>query len=172
VPDSPIVCAPFACPKEIQIRTPRGREGGCCGFEFYEEDLELNPFDVTLPKISLSFSRLVVWSGVIKRLVPRTIVVFSRSTAASLDPIIKSSLRIIFSLFVQVVVSTEKRAQHSRIPKRRGFAERILVGPLSLSRIRMRVLLLLAETPLQPAFLLLGLWARGRWEVAPGRCCG
>jgi hypothetical protein len=58
-----------------------------------------------------------------KCLVPRTIVVFSRKQpAASVNPIIKSSLRIIFSLFVQVV-STEKRAQHSRIPKRRGFAE-------------------------------------------------
>jgi hypothetical protein len=84
------------------------------------------------------------------------------------DPIIKSSLRIIVSfLFRASRWSTEiKREAHSRLLKRRGFGG----FPSQWVRCRFdRILLVLAETPLQPALLLLRLCAGGRREVAPGR---
>jgi hypothetical protein len=84
------------------------------------------------------------------------------------DPIIKSSLRIIVSLLFRASRwSTEiERERTLPYPKTPGLRRIIIsVGPLSFDRI----LLVLAETPLQPALLLLRLCAGGRREVAPGR---
>jgi hypothetical protein len=152
-------------PQSPRSRTPRSRKGKKHGVEYVmgaQASLDSSPFHLVLPfqpACSLEWCK--------KWFVPRTIVVFSRKYRRARDPIIKSSLEL-FSPSVRASREHGERA-HSRILKRRGFGDwRISAGPLSLDR----VLLVLAETPLQPALLLFRLCACGRRETAPGRRCG